>query len=437
MQCLILAAGKGERIRNKGDTKPLISFLGIPLIERVIYTCREAGLNDLYIVVGYNKDRIKERLRDGEKYGVKIIYIENDQWEKGNGISCLQARDYADGKFILMMSDHVINKEILLRIKKEKITDDEIILAVDYNRKNYIDIEDVTRVRVDGEKISDIGKNLRDYNGFDTGVFLCSPALFDALEKSLEAGDDTLSGGIRYLARKGKAKALDIGDLFWIDVDTENSFKQGERILLKGLKKKTDGPVSKILNRPLSIFLSRYLVKTPIKPNHISVISFLISVLAAAFFFIGNYTNLLIGGILAQFSSIIDGCDGEIARLKYQSTEFGGWFDAVLDRYADAFMVVGLTYYLWLLNPQVFIWLVGTLALLGTFMNSYTADKYDSYLIKKLKTSKYTWRIGRDIRIFIIFLGSVTNQVLIALAILAFLTNLEVIRRVYIISKRQ
>ena len=334
-----------------------------------------------------------------------------------------------------MMSDHVIDREILLKIEKEKIGDDEVVLAVDYNRKDYIDIEDATRVKVDGRKIIDIGKNLTEYNAIDTGVFLCSPVLFDALEKSLEAGDDTLSGGIRYLAQKGKARVLDIGSLFWIDVDTEKSFKQGERILLSGLKKKTDGPVSRILNRPLSIFLSRYLVKTPIKPNHISVISFLISVSAAAFFFIGNYINLLIGGILAQSSSIIDGCDGEIARLKYQSTEFGGWFDAVLDRYADAFLVLGLTYYLWLLNPKAFVWLIGALALLGTFMNSYTADKYDSYLIKKLKTSKFTWRMGRDVRIFIIFLGSVTNQVLIALTILALLTNLEVIRRVYIISK--
>ena len=435
MQGVILAAGKGERIRNKGDTKSLISLLGVPLIERVIYTCRDVGLNDLYVVVGYNRDGIKQRLGDGRRYGVNINYIENDEWEKGNGISCLKAKDYVHEKFILLMTDHVMDKEILSRIKEARIEDDEILLAVDYNRKNYIDIEDATRVKVDGGKIIDIGKNLIDYDAIDTGVFLCSPAIFDALEKSLQAGEDTLSGGIRYLANRGRARVLDISDLFWIDLDTEKSFKQGEKVLLRRLKKKTDGPVSKVLNRPLSSFLSRYLVNTRIKPNHISVFSFLLAVLAATLFFVGNYTNLFIGGIVAQLSSIIDGCDGEIARLKYQTTEFGGWFDAVLDRYADAFMVLGLTYYLGLLRPHLFVWLIGTLALMGSFMISYSADKYNSFLIKRLKTSKFRLRIGRDVRIFIIFLGSLTNQVLIALTVLALLTNLEVIKRVYTVSK--
>ncbi|MBW2005204.1 MAG: CDP-alcohol phosphatidyltransferase family protein, partial [Deltaproteobacteria bacterium] len=56
-------------------------------------------------------------------------------------------------------------------------------------------------------------------------------------------------------------------------------------------------------------------------------------------FFLGGYSNLVIGTLLAHLSSVIDGCDGEIARLKFQVTEFGGWFDAVLDRYADAFLL--------------------------------------------------------------------------------------------------
>jgi len=57
--------------------------------------------------------------------------------------------------------------------------------------------------------------------------------------------------------------------------------------------------------------------------------------------------------MLAQISSIIDGCDGEIARLKFQTSEFGGWYDAILDRYADAFLLFSLTYYVYFLGENL------------------------------------------------------------------------------------
>ena len=59
----------------------------------------------------------------------------------------------------------------------------------------------------------------------------------------------------------------------------------------------------------------------------------------------GGYPALAIGGMLAQLASIVDGCDGEIARLKHSQSEFGGWFDAVLDRYADAVLLFGLMWH--------------------------------------------------------------------------------------------
>ena len=54
MKCLILAAGKGSRLSRKGDTKPLVPLLGLPLIERVIVTARMSGFRDFYVVTGYN-----------------------------------------------------------------------------------------------------------------------------------------------------------------------------------------------------------------------------------------------------------------------------------------------------------------------------------------------------------------------------------------------
>jgi len=157
--------------------------------------------------------------------------------------------------------------------------------------------------------------------------------------------------------------------------------------------------------------------------------------LGAFLFFSGGYINLVIGGILAQLASIIDGCDGEIARLKFQVTEFGGWFDAVLDRYADAFLLFGLTYYVYFTDRNFLVLFIGFLAIIGTFMNSYTADKYDGLMKRKLGQGKYYFRMGRDVRIFIIFLGALINQPLLILVLIALLMNAENIRRIVVLYK--
>ncbi len=149
----------------------------------------------------------------------------------------------------------------------------------------------------------------------------------------------------------------------------------------------------------------------------------------------GGYINLVIGGILAQLASIIDGCDGEKARLKFQATEFGGWFDSVLDRYADGFLLFGLTYYVYLTDTNFLYIAIGFLAIMGAFINSYTADKYDSLMKKRLGAGKYHFRIGRDVRIFIIFIGCLINQPHIILILIATIANLENIRRIVVLSK--
>jgi len=214
-------------------------------------------------------------------------------------------------------------------------------------------------------------------------------------------------------------------------------FKKAESKLWSNLKKKSDGPVSRYINRPISTSISKYLLKTRISPNFISLCTFIIATFGAFFFFLGGYVNLVIGGILAQFASIIDGCDGEIARLKFQATAFGGWFDAVLDRYADGFLLFGLTYYVYFINNNFLYITIGFLAIMGSFMNSYTADKYDSLMNRRLFPGDYFFRIGRDVRTFIIFIGALINQPLLILILIGFMTNIENIRRVIVLYKNK
>ena len=434
MKCLIIAAGKGSRLRQKGDSKPLIPILGVPLLERVIRTAMEAGAEEFYVVTGYQGERVRGFLKQlAERLAILITPLVNDDWEKGNGLSVLKAREVLHEPFLLLMADHLFDPRLARALAVYALPDGEIALGVDDDTRNpLVDLEDVTRVRVEDGNVRDIGKGLADFNGFDTGVFLCSSAIFGALEQSRDKdGDTTLSGAVRILASEGRARAVPASG-FWVDVDDPAAFRKAENALLDRLRdKSSDGPVSRYLNRPISLLFSRYLVKLSITPNQISLFSFLCSLLGAGLFALGGYPALLAGGVLAQFASIIDGCDGEVARLKYQSSDFGGWFDAVLDRYADAFLLFGLTWHLLAAEASGLLLFVGFMAIIGSFMLSYTADKYDNLMRERINAGgRAGLRMGRDVRVFLIFLGAAANLVLPVLVVIAVAMNLEVLRRV-------
>jgi CDP-L-myo-inositol myo-inositolphosphotransferase len=428
LKALILAAGQGRRQRENGDSKPLIPLLGLSFVERVILTAKKSGIKEFLIVTGYNAGKVRKHLKKGNKLGVKIDYVYNAEWRKGNGVSVLKAKDYIQEPFILLMADHLFDDKILFELQQQTIKDDTCILCVDKNHHKYLDLEDATKVFMEDGQIKDIGKQLNNYNGIDTGIFLCTPVIFDALEQSINGGDESLAAGMKILANRRKMKGFDISDRYWLDVDDGSALKNAKSMLIQQLRKNTDGPISRILNRPISIKISELLLKTKITPNQISLVSFITAFFGALFFYVGEYIFLIIGGILVQLSSIIDGCDGEVARLKLMQTKYGGWFDAVLDRYADAIIIFGMIHGHWILHNNLIIWTIGFIALVGSFLNSYTADKYDA-IFKKRRKEVNRWRMGRDIRLFLIFIGALSNQILITLVVLGIISNFEAIKR--------
>lgn len=236
MKCLIVAAGQGARLREKGESKPLIHLKGVPLIERVIDRARSAGVERFYVVSGYRGDELREALDAlSERTAISITHIVNDAWNRANGVSVLAAKPYLDGPFLLTMCDHLIDPRILSSVMAAPPEPGTVTLCVDYNIDNPLnDPEDVTRVKVVDGRIEHIGKVIRDYNAIDTGVFRCDPVMFDALEASQAEGDDSISGAMNVLARWGKARAHDIQQRLWVDVDDPCAFNKAENLIATG-----------------------------------------------------------------------------------------------------------------------------------------------------------------------------------------------------------
>lgn len=113
--------------------------------------------------------------------------------------------------------------------------------------------------------------------------------------------------------------------------------------LLNSLRKPVDGIISRLLNRRLSLAITRRLMNTSIRPNHISILTLVLGIVCGVLIANGKYSTILIGAIFLQFQSILDGVDGELARLRYQSSRLGQWLDTLSDDIAELAVLVGAT----------------------------------------------------------------------------------------------
>lgn len=232
LQAVILAAGKGQRLRLGGYLKPLTPLLGVTLLERVVLACRDVGVSECIVVLGYGKESIAERLDEfADRAGIAVRGVENPHWEEGNGTSALAAQPYIRGPFLLAMCDHVFDPAILKRLINASSEGAECLLAVDYRPERVFRLDDATKVQLADSTITAIGKDLQSYAAVDTGLFFCQPKVFDALRQAQTDGEGSLSAGWRQLIPRRQFQALDIGEAFWVDVDTPDSLRYAERVL--------------------------------------------------------------------------------------------------------------------------------------------------------------------------------------------------------------
>lgn len=419
MKALILAAGRGRRLQQS-EPKPLTSLLGLTLLERVLFSLKQKGIAEAVIVIGYQGDAVIKRLKE-KNIGIRLTFIENPEWQKGNGISVLKAKHLLDREnFILLMCDHLFDPEILEKLPQKA---QRCAVCIDRNLSNIFDMDDATKICIEKGVPVRIGKSLEKYNAIDCGIFYCTPEIFTALEKTTSEGKYQLTDAVQYLVEKGRIDTIDITGKFWIDIDTPESLKHAKHQMLRNLTKPTDGIISRIINRRISTLITSKLVETGITPNQVSVFAFMLMVISSILFAFGKWVYLIIGGILVQLSSIIDGCDGEIARLKFQISRYGSFLDSTLDRYADFLVIFGLAYGHWKLYEDFLVWILGFFALIGVFAFSYINARYEA-VFQSTSTG-----FRRDLRLLIISVGAITNQVLIVLLLLS-LTNLEVFRRI-------
>jgi 1L-myo-inositol 1-phosphate cytidylyltransferase len=239
-EAVILMAGKGSRLRGTDTAflKPFVPVLGRKLISYTLDALIHAGIKTLNFVVGYESKRMIAGVKPLIPSGFSASFIENRDWQKQNGISLLTAADRVAGTFLLTMSDHIFENAIIDRLL-DSFARGFLNIAVDRKLDSIFDLDDAMKVQTRGNKIIEIGKNLRDYDAIDIGLFVCPLEIFDYLERAKsdsQQSDCSLADGVRLMARDNRVRSIGIGQSWWQDVDTPQMLQHAERQMAKRMQ---------------------------------------------------------------------------------------------------------------------------------------------------------------------------------------------------------
>ena len=131
-------------------------------------------------------------------------------------------------------------------------------------------------------------------------------------------------------------------------VTDEASRSAAENAVFAALYRPDLGFVARRFNKPLSVWVTRHwLVATSITPNQITLVAAAIGVVGCALLAVGGYAAAVAGMACAHLQSILDGCDGELARVRFQQSKLGAWLDTFVDDVLNVLMTAAVGIGLW------------------------------------------------------------------------------------------
>jgi len=279
---------------------PGSKLAGLPLALRTVLTLQKEGLRRVLLVVPAERPAVAQAIRADSRLNAELRCLELDRGE-----SPWAALSRAvDEPFLLARYDRVVDPAIYRALLVARLDERHGLVASSAGRP--------------------------------AGPLVGTPELLDRLSSS--SSSDPLAG----LTAEPSVDLVEVPDAWSADAGTAAGRKQAVFHLFEACRKPVDGVVARRLNRHVSIFLSKRLVDTPITPNQTTVATFGVGLLAAAAAMQGGYGWTLLGAALMQLNSILDGVDGELARVRFQQSKLGQWLDTIGDDASNAIFYAAL-----------------------------------------------------------------------------------------------
>ena len=188
----------------------------------------------------------------------------------------------------------------------------------------------------------------------------------------------------------------------------------------------SDSPIiDRYIIRKISGFISGFLIRTPVTPNQVTIISLILGIISGVFFSLGEYTYTITAGLLYFLSTVFDQCDGEVARLKQMETEFGWKLDIIVDAIVNTVIVIGITIAVYMKMGSVLVIIVGFLTITGITISLLLATYFSHDSKKNTGIKKMLDKLNnKDFFYIIMILSVIFNQMIWFLLIMAVGTNI-------------
>ena len=321
---------------NPGFGSPLPQVGSVPILLRSILGAAKAGAARIVVVIDrVNRLPVRQELLRTGRVPSHVEWCGVTSEEDSVPSLIGQLASEIDGHLVLIAGDRVYHPSLHRRVAEWDGTQDALALVSDCHM-----------------------------------IGMCSLSREASIDLAIH--NPTTAGSIedieQWMTKTHSVESEAVADEQWQRVLNERQRVLAERKLDGWLVKPTDGIFARA-NRTISIPISRRIIPFRITPNMVSLFTLGVSFAAGVFLAFGGYWNMLTGAILSWFSSVLDGCDGEVARLKLQESAFGCWLETICDNLYYLFILSGMTIGLVRSsgNRSYLIW--GGLLLFGAIMS--------------------------------------------------------------------
>ena len=235
MECVILAAGEGKRMRPLTASRPkvMLPVAGKPMLEHLIVSARDAGIKDFILVVGYKEQDIRDYFKDGTHFGVKIRYaVQRKQSGTANALLCTE--NLVKGPFMLLNGDMILNTRDILSFANQHVP---CVGTVESTHP-----QDFGVLETEGHKVISIVEKPKEpkSNLVNAGIYLFDTGIFTIL-KSLslsERGEYELPDALMEYASKGLLHHYTLSS--WFDIGEPWNLLDANEKMTKAIFAQTD-----------------------------------------------------------------------------------------------------------------------------------------------------------------------------------------------------
>src|SRR5438876_1222250 len=327
---------------------------GLSLFQRTILTLQRGGLSRFIVLAGNETEDLRRQLRSDERIRGEVRWLPVLEFSPGDPRTWEIFPGLFGAPYLVVGTGAVFPASLVARVRQEARNSETLVVV-----RGMVEHEGLrNRVGAVREPPLQAGAGMSQATaGVVTVVEAATPILDVDLAVIPEGftasgwatqqdGPFPMHAALERAVRQGQARVLPLGSEWYQDVCAGGMAgpDEAERQLLRSLKGGLEGFVDRHFNRRCSGWITRWLVRTPLTPNGVTILATAVGVLAALAFGLGGYAAGVIGALLFQLSAILDCCDGEVARLKFMESAFGEQLDVVLDNIVHLALYAGIAW---------------------------------------------------------------------------------------------